>query len=65
MRTNIEIDDALIAEAQAVSGAITKKETVQLGLEALVRLGRQARLHELRGQLRWDGDLQELRLDAS
>jgi hypothetical protein len=31
MRTNIEIHEALLAEAQAVTGAATKKETVQLG----------------------------------
>lgn len=64
MRTNIDIDDALLAQAQEVAGTRTKKETVRLGLETLVRLGRQARLHDLRGRLRWEGDLDELRRDA-
>ena len=65
MRTNIEIDDALLAEAQAATGAATKRETVQLGLEALVRLGRQSGLKDLRGHLRWEGDLDDMRRDAS
>lgn len=65
MRTNIDIDDGLLAQAQAATGAKTKKDTVQLGLELLVRLGRQAAVRELRGEVHWDGDLDELRRDAS
>ena len=64
MRTNIDIDDALLAEAQALSGASTKKDTVRRGLELLVRIGRQSQLKQLRGQLRWEGDLDDLRRDA-
>lgn len=61
MRTNIEIDDALIGEAMATSGAKTKREAVQQGLELLVSLGRQSELKDLRGQLEWTGDLDEMR----
>lgn len=64
MRTNIDIDDTLLSEAQAVTGAATKKETVQRGLELLVRLGRQEEIKRLRGALHWDGDLDELRRDT-
>lgn len=63
MRTNIDIDDELLAEAQAVSGTATKKETVHRGLELLVRLGRQAEVRQLRGRLRREGDLEQLRTD--
>jgi Arc/MetJ family transcription regulator len=63
MRTRIEIDDRLLAEAQAVTGAATTKETVRLGLETLVRLGRQAQLRQLRRQLSWEGDLDATRRD--
>jgi len=63
MRTRIEIDDRLLAEAQVVTGAATRKETVRLGLETLVRLGRQAQLRQLRGQLSWEGDLDATRPD--
>jgi Arc/MetJ family transcription regulator len=64
MRTNIDIDDHLLAEAQAVSGATTKKEAVHRGLELLVLLGHQAEVRQLRGKLRWVGDLDAQRRDA-
>ena len=41
MRTNIEIDDRLIAEAMARGGHPTKKAAVEAGLHLLVRLARQ------------------------
>jgi len=63
VRTNIDIDDALLAEAQALSGAATKKQAVQLGLELLVRLGRQQDVRQLRGRLSWEGDLDAMRRD--
>lgn len=64
MRTNIDIDDRLLAEAQELSGAATKKETVHRGLELLVQIGRQTEVKRLRGQLHWEGDLDESRRDA-
>lgn len=63
MRTNIEIDDALMEEAMAVSGAKSKREAVELGLQTLVRLGRQAEIRKYRGKLRWEGDLEAMRTD--
>jgi antitoxin ParD1/3/4 len=42
MRTNIEIDDILMAEAMATSGLSTKRETVEAGLRLLARRKRQA-----------------------
>ena len=41
MRTRIDIDDALWAEAHAVSGQATRKGTVEAALRLLVRLQRQ------------------------
>lgn len=63
MRTNIVIDDALIAEAMAATGAATKREAVELGLKALVRLRRQAGIRAYRGKLDWRGDLETMRTD--
>lgn len=63
MRTNIVIDDALMAEAMTASGAATKREAVELGLKALVRLRRQARIRDFRGKLDWRGDLEAMRTD--
>lgn len=62
MRTNIEIDDLLMAEALEASGARTKREAVELGLSTLVRLKRQERLRRLRGA-GWEGDLDSMRRD--
>ena len=61
MRTNIEIDDALLAEAMSASGLGTKRATVEEGLRLLVRVRGQAEaLNDLAG-LGWEGDLDEMR----
>ena len=64
MRTNIVIDDALMADALQASGARTKRQAVELGLQTLVRLRRQADIRRLRGKLSWEGDLDALRAEA-
>lgn len=63
MRTNIVIDDRLMAEALMVSGAKTKREAVELGLKALVELRKQEQARALRGRITWDGDLEAMRID--
>lgn len=63
MRTNIVIDDKLMAEALKVSGAKTKKEVVELGLKTLLQLKRQSEVRRLRGQVKWEGDLERMRID--
>ena len=51
MRTNIVIDDQLMKRAMRVSGTTTKRETVERGLELIVRLEEQERaIRSLRGQ---------------
>ena len=57
MRTNIEIDDTLIAEAQKLSGQRTKKATVEEALRLMVKLRRQKAVDSAFGQYRWRGDL--------
>jgi Arc/MetJ family transcription regulator len=57
MRTNIEIDDALIAEAQKLSGQPTKKATVEEALRLMVKLRRQHAVGSAFGKFRWRGDL--------
>ena len=61
MRTNIVIDDQLMADALKATGLTTKKEAVDLGLRMLVRLKKQQAIRQLRGKLIWDGDLDEMR----
>ena len=61
MRTNIEIDDNLMADALKATGLSTKKETVELGLKTLIKLNKQASIRALRGKLKWEGNLEEMR----
>ncbi len=63
MRTNIEIHDTLMAEALKASGARTKREAVELALRTLLQLQRQADASCLRGKVKWEGDLDAMRLD--
>ena len=57
MRTNIEIDDALMAEAQKISGHATKKHTVEQALRSMIRLRRQQEVDSAFGKFRWRGNL--------
>ena len=63
MRTNIDIDDELMAEALKVSGCKTEKAVVEEGLRLLVRTRKQRAIRALRGKLRWEGSLDEMRRD--
>ena len=63
MRTNIVIDDDLMANALKMTGLRTKREAVELGLKTLIRLKQQERIQQFRGGLSWQGDLDEMRLD--
>ena len=63
MRTNIVIDDKLMSEALKVTGYSTKKEAVEQGLKLLVKRGEQQKIRELRGKVKWEGDLDEMRGD--
>lgn len=61
MRTNIVIDDQLMAQALKTSGFTTKKEVVEQGLKLLIQMGEQQKIRQLRGRLKWEGDLDEMR----
>ena len=61
MRTNIVIDNQLMSDALKATGLNTKKEAVELGLKMLVRLNKQQEIRKLRGKLKWEGDLDEMR----
>ena len=63
MRTNIELDDELLAEAMAVTGLPTKKATVEEALRRLVRRHRQKKAIAALAGAGWVGDLDEMRRD--
>ena len=63
VRTNIVIDDRLMAEAMRLSGARTKRQVVEESLRLMVRLKKQERVRAARGRIRWSGDLEAMRVD--
>ena len=56
MRTNIDIDEKLLAKAQKLGNIKTKKMAVHRGLELLVRLESQKGLLDLWGKVEIDDE---------
>jgi Arc/MetJ family transcription regulator len=65
MRTNIEIDDEVMREAQRLTGVRTKRETVDLALRELVARHRRLGILDLRGPVRGVGALEASRRGRS
>ena len=63
MRTNIDIDDTLMAEVLKETGLPTKKAAVEEGLRLLLQHRRLQELRTLRGKVKWEGDLDAWRED--
>lgn len=51
MRTNIDLDDALVAEAQRLTGIETKKGVVDAALRCLVDTRKRKSLLDLKGKI--------------
>jgi Arc/MetJ family transcription regulator len=62
MRTNIDIDDALMRQAMRHGGTRTKKATVEAALRLFVQTRLQGGIRKLRGKVKWEGNLDESRL---
>jgi antitoxin ParD1/3/4 len=56
MRTNIDIDDDLMAQAMKAGPFKTKKEAVEAGLKLLKRQAAYREIMKWRGKLKWEGD---------
>lgn len=65
MRTNVEIDDAIMAEAQRLTGVHTKRGAVDLALRELVARHRRIGILDLRGKIHWEGCLEGSRQGRS
>jgi len=63
MRTNIVIDDDLMNRVLKLTGLRTKREAVDMGLKALLKLKKQESIRNFRGKLDWEGDLDDMRTD--
>lgn len=61
MRTNIDLDEGLVARGLLLSGLRTKKELVNMALREFIRKNDQKKILELRGKIQWQGDLELMR----
>ena len=63
MKTHIELDDELLEQVFELGGFATKKAAVNTALAEYAKLLKRRELLAMRGQVRWEGDLAELRAD--
>ena len=56
MRTNIVIDEKLMADAMKAGPYKTKKDAVEAGLKLLARQAAYREILKWRGKLKWEGD---------
>jgi len=61
MRTNIEINNKLMSKAKRLSRLKTKKEIVNTALEMFVRNLDKRLIKELKGKIKWSGNLAKMR----
>ncbi|MBS3917435.1 MAG: type II toxin-antitoxin system VapB family antitoxin [Deltaproteobacteria bacterium] len=60
-RTNIVIDEQLIAAGLKATGIKTRKALVDYALRDLLRRESQKRILALKGKVKWEGDLSSMR----
>jgi Arc/MetJ family transcription regulator len=61
LRTNIVLDDKLVEKGMNYTGIRTKKDLVDFALRELVRRKEGKKILSLKGKLRWEGNLDEMR----
>lgn len=61
MRTNIEIHDQLMEEAMQLTKIKTKRALVDAALRSLINTHKIKQLAGLRGKVKWEGDLDQMR----
>ena len=60
-RTVIDIKDALLKKAQSMTGISKKVDIVNYALEKLVEQKEIEKILGLKGKIKWEGDLEEMR----
>ena len=60
-RTNIVLNDELVADAMRLTGLKSRRALVDYALRDLVRRKKQRDLLKLAGKIHWEGDLNEMR----
>ena len=62
-RTNVDLDDALVVDGLKTTGLKTRKALIHHALEELLRHEMQLKIRELRGKIRWEGNLRKMRAE--
>ena len=60
-RTNIVMDESLVRQGLKATGLKTRRALVHHALQELVRHDKQKGLLDLKGKIRWTGDLAAMR----
>ena len=60
-RTNVVLDDKLVAECQKATGIKTRRALIHHALHELLRHERQKDVLDLKGTVQWEGDLAKWR----
>jgi Arc/MetJ family transcription regulator len=60
-RTNIEIDQNLVKEVMKIYQLKTIKEAVNFSLEKTIESRKRKNLLQLKGKVKWEGNLDEMR----
>ena len=61
MRTNIEINEAIIQEIIKIGEAKTRKKAIENSIHRYLRRVAQLHLLQLKGKVKWEGDLNDMR----
>lgn len=60
-RTNIVLDDKLVTKLMKTTQITTKRELVDFALHELLRHSQQSKILDLKGKVKWEGDLTKSR----
>lgn len=56
-RTNVVLDDKLVAKCQKATGIKTRRSLIDFALHEVLRHENQKKLLEMKGNIDWQGDL--------
>lgn len=60
-RTNIVLDEKLVGKGMSLTGIGTQKALIDYALRELVRRKEQKSILKLKGKIKWEGDLDQMR----
>jgi Arc/MetJ family transcription regulator len=63
MKTRVEVDNTLVADALQLSGLTEIEKVIELALKLLIQIKHQEAIKAFRGKLSWEGDLDAMRTD--